>query len=180
MKRRLGHLFQWKIFLPVSVCSLAVLIWCGYSVKKGADDILFISHASPEEIIMNKALIPKLNNRPQLIGNTLMYFIVKRKEQKLIDHFVAAGGDKGKTLIYLSQMKNYELFSKYYSQFQGQLSRDEYFLILRKTAQVNFTEGYRLLVNSTQFEDLQPSYREDISSLYQSNNDRLPASIQNK
>jgi Zn-dependent protease with chaperone function len=180
MKRRLRHLFELKILVPITLSFLIAIIWCGYSVKQGTEDILFISHASPGEIKGNKSIVPKLNKRPHLVGNTLMYYIVKRKDHKLIDHFVAAGADKGKTLIYLSQMKDYELFSKYYMQFNGQLSEDQYFLILRKAAEMNFTEGYRLLVNSSQFEALHPSYKEDVSLLYQINNERRPASVRSK
>ena len=104
-----------------------------------------------------------------------MYFIVKRKEPELIDHFITHGADKGKTLLYISQLKDFKLFDQYYAKYQSHISEDDYFLILRKTAQMNFTEGYRLLVNGKRFEDLNPVYKEDVSRLHDTN--RAPASV---
>jgi hypothetical protein len=106
-----------------------------------------------------------------------MYHVVKRKDPELIEYFVSQGADKGKTLIYISQLKDYDLLKKYYSTYQSGLSDDDYFLVLRKTAELNFTEGYRLLVNAKQFEKLDANYKEDVSRLYQSKAQRMPASV---
>ena len=42
------------------------------------------------------------------------------------------------------------------------------------SAQVDFTEGSRFLVNARRFEDLNPTYKEDVSRIYQMK--RQPAS----
>jgi hypothetical protein len=113
------------------------------------------------------------------VGQSLMYFIVKKKDPDLIDHFLKNGADKGKTLMYLSMTRDYQLFEKYFDRYQDNLTDDEYVLILRKAAQVNFTEGYRMLVNAKQFENLNPVYKEDVSRLHHTNDhksNRLPAS----
>jgi Zn-dependent protease with chaperone function len=174
-------LMEWKILVPLSASFLCVLVLSGYFIKKGNEDVLYLTQASSEEIMKNNTMISKVNKKPYLVGSTLMYFVAKRRDQKLIDYFIAHGADKGKTLVYLSQLKDYVLFNKYYTQFQSELSEDEYYLILRKSAQVNFTDGYRLLVNSKQFEDLNPAYKEDLSNIsYRTEKKRFPASIQNQ
>lgn len=178
LKKWLGHLLDWRISVPLSTMFVVSIVWSGYTLKKGNEAIAFISHSDPETIIRNKSLVSRINSRPQLVGQTLMYFIVKKKDAKLIDHFIAKGADKGKTLMYISQLKDYELLEKYYARFHSEISEDEYFLVLRKTAQVNFTEGYRLLVNAKRFETLDPSYKEDVSRLYQHNTNRRPASVE--
>jgi hypothetical protein len=109
-----------------------------------------------------------------LIGNTLMYFIVQKRDIQLIDHFISRGADKGKTLQYVAQLKDMSLLEKYFQEFKDQLNEDQYFLILRNTAQLNFVDGYRFLVNSNKFEKLDPVYKEDVSRIYYQN--RQPAS----
>lgn len=178
LRRWLGHLFDWKISVPLTTMFVLTLIWSGWNLKKGAEAISFISHSSSESIMKNEMISERINSRPQLFGNTLMYFIVKKKDTALIDYFLAHGANKGKTLMYISQLKDYSLLERYYSRFQTELTEDEYFLVLRKTAQVNFTEGYRLLVNAKQFEVLHPDYKEDVSRLYQHNSSRKPASVE--
>lgn len=172
----LGHLLNWKISVPLAASFVFSIVWMGWTIKTGNEDIAFIANSSKEEIIRNKELVKRINARPQLIGQSLMYFVVRKNDEALIDHFVAKGADKGKTLVYISQLKDFNLLSKYYSRYQNELSEDDYFLVLRKTAQTNFTEGYRLLVNGKQFEDLDPGYKEDVSRLHQTAT-RKPASI---
>lgn len=178
IRRWLGHLANWKISAPLAASFALSIAWMGWNLKTGSQDIDFIAKSSHEEIIRNKGLVKRINARPQLIGQSLMYFIVRKNDEKLIDYFLSKGADKGKTLVYISQLKDYELLSKYYSRYQNDLSDDDYFLVLRKTAQLNFTEGYRLLVNARRFEDLSPTYKEDVSRLHQSN--RKPASVEKK
>jgi hypothetical protein len=136
-----------------------------------------VNTAPIEEIMQNETISQNINSRPHLIGQSLMYFVVMKKDDNLIDHFISKGADKGKTLLYISQTKNYELFEKYYSRFQNQLTDDEYFVVLRRTAQVNFSDGYRLLVNARRFDDLNPTYKENVSRILENNQTRRPASI---
>ena len=169
-----GHMLNWKISLPLTASFIFALSWMTWNFKSGQEAIAFINTATPEEIMNNKSILSGINSRPQLIGQGLMYFIVKKKNEKLIDYFVQHGADKGKTVMYMAQIKDFYLFDKYYSRYQNELSEDDYFLVLRKTAQLNFTEGYRLLVNTKNFEDLDPDYKEDVTILHQA--DRRPAS----
>lgn len=177
VKKWLGHLLDWKVSVPLATMLVLTIVWSAWNLKHGAEAIAFINHADSEAIMKKKDLVSKINSRPQLVGQTLMYFVVKKKDEKLIDHFLNHGADKGKTLMYISQLKDYDLFQKYYDRFQPELTEDEYFLVLRKTAQLNFTEGYRLLVNARQFEVLHPDYKEDVSRLHEFNRSRKPASV---
>lgn len=173
----LGHLLNWKISVPLAASFVFSIAWMGWNLKTGAQDIRFIANSSREAIIKNREIAKRINSRPQLIGQSLMYFVVRKNDEALIDYFLSKGADKGKTLVYISQLKDFNLLSKYYSRYQNDLSEDDYFLVLRKTAQTNFTEGYRLLVNAKRFEDLNPSYKEDVSRLHQTTT-RKPASTE--
>jgi Zn-dependent protease with chaperone function len=177
IKRWFGHLLDRRIAAPLAVLLAAVLVWAGWTLKTGTEAIAFVNEAMPEEIIGNAAIARRINERPQLVGPTLMYYVVRKRDERLIDHYVAAGAYKGKTLMYVAGLRDYDLLEKYYSRFQADLSDDDYFLVLRKTAQLNFTEGYRLLVNAQRFEILDPSYKETVSRLYQSGRTRAPASV---
>jgi Zn-dependent protease with chaperone function len=181
MQQWFGHLVNWKVSIPMALSLILTIVWTTRNYQNGQKALRLISSASKQEIIESKDLIKRINTRPHLVGQSLMYFIVKSKDPDLIDHFLKNGADKGKTLIYLSMTKNFELFEKYYSRYQNNLSDDEYVLILRKAAQVNFTEGYRMLVNAKQFENLDRIYKQDVSRLHETNDrkkDRLPASVE--
>lgn len=173
-RKLLGHLLDWKVSVPFASFCVIVLVLGAMNIKSGNEAIAFIYHSSTESIIKNQQLISKINARPQLIGPSLMAYVVKKRDPRLIDHFLKHGADKGKTLVYISQIKDFDLLSKYYALYQADLTEDEYFLILRKSAQVDFTEGYRYLVNAQQFESLNSEYKEDVTRLHKGN--RLPAS----
>ena len=173
----LSHFFDWRVSIPGVVSLMTLSLWAFWELKLGSENIAFLQNSSTDAILKNKNLVLKINDRPQLVGQTLMYHVVKRKDPELIEYFVSQGADKGKTLIYISQLKDYDLLKKYYSTYQSGLSDDDYFLVLRKTAELNFTEGYRLLVNAKQFEKLDPNYKEDVSRLYQTKVQRMPASV---
>jgi hypothetical protein len=51
-------------------------------------------------------------------------------------------------------------------------------LVLLRSADVNFTEGYRYLVNSSQFDTLNSDYKADLARMHKptSATDRRPAS----
>lgn len=174
IRKWLGDHFTWKVSVPLATAMVFTVVWVSWSVKTGKENIEFIHQASSEEIMKRKDLISEINSKPLLIGQSLMYSVVKKNDPALIDYFLAHGADKGKTLMYLSSTKDIALFEKYYSLYQESLSEDEYFLILRKTAEMNFTQGYRLLVNGKRFEQLDRAYKEDLSRLHRSN--RAPAS----
>lgn len=170
-----------KLFKPKmiysSVAVFLLLIFVGfYRIKTGLDLITFVESSDIQEIMRSTVVRNNINKRPLLTGNTLMFYIVKRKEHELIDFYSKNGAHKGKALIYISQTKDYELFKKYFYQFQSELTQEDFFLVLRKTALINFTEGIRLLVNSDQFESLSIDYKKDVSRALLLHSDRKPAS----
>lgn len=172
----LGSLFHWKILAPTSAVFALTLTWTITSYRSGLRTIASIDQSPVNSLMERHDLASLINKRPTLVGPTLMYYIVKKGDSALIDHYVKEGAEKGRTLLYLAQNKDLELFEHYYRSFHQDISDEEYFLILRKTAQVQFTEGYRLLVNAERFESLHPAYKHDISALH-NRGDRLPASV---
>jgi len=178
VRKYLSSFLNWKVSLPLSAMFAVCIGIMVAHYWEGHKYVRLIQQSTAEEIIENKELPNKINSRPSLLGRTLMFNIVQKRDAHLIDHFLVHGADKGKTLVYISQLKDFRLFRKYYSLYEGSLSEDEYFLVLRKTAEVNFTEGYRYLVNAERFEELNPEYKQDISRLHKlTEGDRLPASV---
>lgn len=165
-----------RVLVPVLSISITVLGGAIFKIRKGHELIVFIEKSDIESIITNKEVVSKINSKPYLVGHSLMYFIVQKRDPVLIDFFISKGADKSKTLFYLSHTKDYELFKRYFNEWSMELSQDNFFLILRKTAENNFVEGYRLLVNAKQFENLSENYKKDVSRVYQKNTNRSPAS----
>ena len=174
MRIWIGHLFQWRVSVPLTAAFAITLTWGALNFKEGIESIAFIQNSNSQEIMKNKVIASKINSRPQLVGQSLMFYIVKKQDPHLIDFFLEQGANKGRTLLYISQLKDFALFQRYYALYQNELSEDEYFSILRKTAQTNFTEGYRYLVNGKRFEEMNPQYKLDVSRLHEST--RRPAS----
>ncbi|WPU65757.1 M48 family metallopeptidase [Peredibacter starrii] len=168
------HLLDWKVSVPLASSFVMLTVWGMMHIKSGMEAVAFIQSSSTEAILKKKKLISMINSRPQLVGPSLMAYVIKKRDPRLIDHFIKHGADKGKVLVYISQIKDFDLLQKYYPLYQDKLTEDEYFLILRKSAQMDFTEGYRYLVNARQFENLNRDYKEDVTRLYKGN--RLPAS----
>jgi hypothetical protein len=104
-----------------------------------------------------------------------MYYVVIRKEKNLINHFLNNGANKKKTLLYLSQIKDFHLFHFYYLQLENSLSLEDYEAVCRKSAKINFTQGYELLVKSPKFYQLRSSDRLEVIGLRE-NVLRAPAS----
>lgn len=174
----LSTLLKWKVLVPGMAMLLVTVVWMGVNFKQGQKTITYLQEATSEEVRQNKTLLVSINQRPTLLGPSLMYYIVKKGDQSLIDHFIDHGAEKGRTLIYLAQQKDLPLFNHYYQKFQQGLSDEEYFLILRKSAQVNFTDGYRLLVNAKRFEGLDSSYKQDLATVHKTSlPQRVPASV---
>ncbi len=171
-------LFQWKVALPLTSAFSMMICLVIMKAHQGQELIKIVNSASVEEVMQSHDVIQKINSRPQLIGKSLMHFVVQRQDPELIEFFLKKGADKGKTLVYLCELKDFELFRKYYSSYENELSEDEFYLILRRTASTNFTEGYRYLVNSQKFEELNQDYKEKVSIIHDLNGqDRMPASV---
>lgn len=174
----LGHLFNWKVTGVLTASLVLFGFWIKVSLSDGARTVAYIESATKTELIADAKLLGKINSRPYILGSSYMYYVTQKKDAELLDHFLEKGGDKGRTLIYLSQTKDIELFKRYYVMYQNDLTDGEFFLILRNSAEVNFTEGYRLLVNANQFEKLNTGYKEDIASIHsQKDSSRRPASV---
>lgn len=176
LRMAFAQLFKWKVFIPVTSVFVLTTILGVWDLKKNKETISFIKNSNSEQIMNSQEIVKKINSKPYYVGPSLMAWIVKKNDPKLIDYFLSKGANKGKTLMYVSLHKDLVLFKKYYELYESELTQDDYYLILRKTAETNFTPGYRFLVNSKHFEELRPDYKERMTRLHMSNN-RQPASI---
>jgi Zn-dependent protease with chaperone function len=172
----LSYLINWKVSVPLFVSFVCLFGWMTMNYKRGAKMIAYIQRTPAQILVKDEILMGNLNSHPLLIGQTMMFYIVNKNDETLIEASLKKGASKSRTLIYLAQQKNFTLLERYYQAYQKEISEDEYFLILRKTAQVNFTEGYRYLVNAERFEGLSSSYKEDISKFHEKS-ERAPASV---
>jgi hypothetical protein len=174
IRNSLSFLFQWKVLMSSLVLFFVTFIWLIFTLQRGSKLISWIQQANSEEIILREDLNLKYNSSPTLIGPSLAYYIVKKGDSKLLDHLITNNVPPGKIMLYLAEFKDEQKFQKYFHRFSSDLEHEEYFLILRKTAQVNFLSGYRTLINSRQFESLDSSMRRDVSRLIERS--RAPAS----
>lgn len=177
IRQNLSTVLQWKVSVPLASVFALYATWATFQIEEGSRLVTFIKDQDPQAIVKNELLSAKINSKPYLIGKSLMYYIVQKQNPELIDHFIEKGADPGRTLIYLSETKNFDLFKAYYAGLSTDLSEDEYYLVLLRSADVNFTDGYRFLVNSSRFDTLSPDFKADLARGHRSQNrDRRPAS----
>ena len=181
IRSSLGFFLQWKISLPIVLCFSCFITWTTLTIKEGRLLVNFIKEHDPQTILQNELISKNINSKPFVIGKSLMYYVVQRQNPELIDHFLQKGADPGRTLIYLSETRNFDLFRAYYPNLAQNISQDEYYLVLLRSADTNFTEGYRYLVNSPRFDTLNPDYKADLARDHKpSRKTRLPASSVNE
>lgn len=176
----LSSFMTWKVLVPGFT---SFMVMTGYYVNgyyKTSRELKFISKSTPEQII-RRDIASVINARPTPLSPSLMYYVVKKQDEKLIDHYLSNGADKGKTLLYVSQTKNLELLKKYYAKLKDSISDEEYFRVLKKTAEINDTEAYRYLVNADKFEALDSESKQSIARIHsKAERVRAPASVKNK
>jgi heat shock protein HtpX len=178
IRQSLSVFMQWKVSVPLASGFAVFAAWILVSVNQGSKLVTYIKDSQPEEILINQVIQEKINSKPFLVGKSLMYYIVEKQNPELIDHFLEKGADPGRTLIYLSETRNFDLFRVYYETLVSKISQDEYYLVLLRSADVNFTRGYRFLVNSPKFDSLDPGYKAEFAhGLRKTDTNRRPASI---
>jgi heat shock protein HtpX len=181
IRTTLSFYFQWKILIPVVVFFGMAGIWSVIQFRNGGQLVTFIRENKTPAILKNNEIVNNINSKPYLVGKSLMFYIVKKQNKELIDYYLAKGADPGRTLVYLTETQNFELFKNYYSALSGKISIDQYYLVLLSSASVNFTDGYRYLVNSSKFDQLSGNFRKEIVSTHkQQLSDRKPASVEEK
>ena len=175
LKVLIGSFMTWKVLVPGFT---VFMVLTGYYVNgywTSKKTLTFIQKSGREQIL-KRNIASVINTRPTPLSPSLMYYIVKKEDEVLIDHFLEKGADKGRTLIYVSQTKNLNLLQKYYTLLKDQISQEEYFKVLKKTAEMNDTQGYRYLVNADKFESLDSAAKQNIVRLH-SKAHRVPASV---
>lgn len=172
-----GSFMTLKVLIPgftVFVMMTAYYINGYVQTKK----TLTLIQKSPKEEILKPEIARVINSRPTPLSPSLMFYIVKKEDEVMIDYFLDRGADKGKTLLYLSQTRNFDLLRKYYSALKDKISDEEYFRVLKKTAEMNDTEAYRYLVNAEKFEGLDSLSKQSIVRIHsKAIRKRAPASV---
>lgn len=173
-----GSFMTWRVLVPGFAVFLVVM---GHYVNGyyQANKALGLINRSGSESLMKPKIARLINARPTPLSPSLMYYVVKKQDPQLIDYFLSQGADKGRTLIYVSQTRNLELLKKYYGVLKDQISDEEYFRVLKKTAEMNDTQGYRYLVNAERFERLDSESKQTIVRAH-SKSHRAPASVPEK
>lgn len=176
LKSSIGTFMTWKVLVPGFTI---FMVTAGYYVNtyRESRKILSFIQKSEREQILKRDIASVINSRPMPLSPSLMYYIVKKQDEVLIDHFLKNGADKGRTLIYVSQTRNLNLLQKYYTLLKDQISQEEYFKVLKKTAEMNDTQGYRYLVNADKFESLDSESKQNIARFHsKAHRNRAPAS----
>ncbi len=177
---RIGSFMTWKVLGPGFAAFVVITGYYVNGYREVQKAMSFIQKSNKEQIV-KREIASLINSRPTPLSPSLMYFIVKKQDEALIDHFLAKGADKGRTLIYVSQTKNLNLLKKYYGLLKDQISDEEYFMVLKKTAEMNDTEGYRYLVNADKFEGLDSASKQSIARMHsKAIRNRAPASLNKK
>ncbi len=180
IRGRIGSFMTWKVLVPGFTMFLTMTGYYLNGYYQTNKALVFIQKSGREQIL-KRDITSLINSRPTPLSPSLMYFIVKKQDEGLIDHFLKQGADKGRTLIYVSQTKNLNLLQKYYGLLKDQITDEEYFKVLKKTAEINDTEGYRYLVNADKFEELDSVSKQSIARLHsQAIRSRAPASLNKK
>lgn len=177
LRTSVGTFMTWKVLVPGFT---VFMVMAGYYVNgyRESKKVLSFIQKSEREQILKRDIASVINTRPTPLSPSLMYYIVKKQDEVLIDHFLKNGADKGRTLIYVSQTKNLNLLQKYYTLLKDQISEEEYFKVLKKTAEMNDTQGYRYLVNADKFESLDSASKQNIARLHsKAHRNRAPASV---
>jgi Zn-dependent protease with chaperone function len=181
IRSSLSQLLNWRISAPLSSAFALFMVWTIVQIRAGSELVRFIQVSEPESIMKNKDVAKHINAKPYLVGKSLMSYIVKKQNPILIDFYLSKGADPGRTLIYLSESQNFDLFKAYYLGYAKNLTLDEYYLVLLRSADVNFTDGYRFLVNSSKFDSLSSGYKAELVRNQRpesGSGDRRPASAE--
>jgi len=180
LRKVFSYGFNWKFLGATGVSFAFAFTWIVIQLNHGKELVALANKLSNEEIIKNERLVESINVKPKIFGPSLMHSIVKRQDPTVIDYFLRNGANPARTMVYLIETKNMDLFKHFYSQYERKLSLDEYYLVLHKSAEINFTEGYRYLVNAPRFESLKSEFKMSIAAeqANRPSTDRKPASTE--
>lgn len=177
LRQIVGRFFTWKVLVP----GFSVFVVAGAYFVNGyreTNHILADLRSLPTDKVLTLDLRGKVNSRPTPLSPSLMYYVVKKEEPVLIDHFLKHGADPGKTLLYIAQTRNTELLETYYNRLKEVITDEEYFRVLKKTAEMNDTAGYRFLVNADHFGHLDAVSKESVARIQgRASRSRVPASV---
>lgn len=176
-KNYVSSLMTIKVIVPASVAMGVFLFVAINSTLNRRDIIRFVDNASPEEIIAKKELISLINTR-FLGGPELMYSIVLRKDEKLIEYFLKNGANPANTILYIAMVGDTKLLNKFYPEIEPRLTGNDIYRIYHKCIKEGYQDGILLIENSKAIALMSKSQYDRISELKRHRMDvnRLPAS----
>ncbi len=104
--------FQIRYFAPLALILSLVSYFCINDVQNYSQKRFVFSTLTDEELILNDYLNANVNGRP-VVGHSNLYYVMNRKNPKIIDHFLSKGADVEKVMYYLSLIDDPKLTAHY-------------------------------------------------------------------
>ena len=104
--------FQIRYFAPLALILSLVSYFCINDVQNYSQKRFVFSTLTDEELIQNDYLNANVNGRP-IVGHSNLYYVMNRKNPKIIDHFLSKGADVEKVMYYLSLIDDPKLTAHY-------------------------------------------------------------------
>ncbi|MGE3609064.1 MAG: M48 family metallopeptidase [Bacteriovoracaceae bacterium] len=175
VKKIYNMLFSWKILIPNGVLALAFAFYLANDYQLNQKLLIEVQTSSAEDLLKNKELEARINSYPSILGPNFMAYIIVKNDAHLIDHYLSMGADKWTTLYYLEKYKKTELFKKYFPKFENELTRNEYFNLLKMSAQIESVETYQFLLSSVRAKELDNHQKSAIAKSFNDGQKRAPA-----
>ena len=105
-------LLQLRYFAPLALVLCLGIYFCINNVQKFSEQRFVFATLTDEELIANEYLNNNVNDRP-LIGHSNLYYVMNRKNSKIIDHFLSRGADPEKVMYYLNIINDPRLTARY-------------------------------------------------------------------
>lgn len=121
----LFSLFKIRYFAPFAVMFCLGVYYCINDAHKFSEKRFALATLSDEEIIKNEFLNKNVNDRP-IFGHSNLYYVMTRKNPKVIDHFLERGADPEKVIFYLTMMDDHKLTAHYLNVLSDKISDSSY------------------------------------------------------
>lgn len=178
LRKMKSIVISWRFYVP-AVTGLFIFIFTLYHEYQSNQQLLvYVQTASREELLKNEELAKKINDYPSIFGPNFMSYVIVKNDPVLIDHFLKQGANKWMTLYYISQYKKSDLFRKSFSNLEKEITKEEYFYLLKYTAKNETMDIYHFLLTSSRASELSNAEMKTLAASLKAEAKRLPASIQ--
>ncbi len=119
-------LFKFRYLGTATILFCVGAFYTLIDLREFSENRYHLVQATVEELMENEYLNNHVNDRP-LFGHSNLYYVMTRKDRKLIDHFLARGANPEKVLFYLEKFNDQEMFADYIFKLSPSLD-DEAFM----------------------------------------------------